>query len=146
MAWEGRINNPFWAGRSRCLPPWGCGPPSARHWLGTDDLGRDLFQRLLDGGRVSLLVGLSGALLSAVIGAFVGVVAGYLGGRLDAVLMRLTDGVIALPLLREGSMDLAIGQPAPGMTTQEFRIEPLLRYDTGIMVRRRKNPPAPHSG
>lgn len=74
-------------------------PPSAAHWLGTDDLGRDLFQRLLDGGRVSLLVGLSGALLSAVIGAFVGVVAGYLGGRLDSVLMRLTDGVIALPLL-----------------------------------------------
>ena len=74
-------------------------PPSAAHWLGTDDLGRDLFQRLLDGGRVSLLVGLSGALLSAVIGAFVGVVAGYLGGRLDSALMRLTDGVIALPLL-----------------------------------------------
>jgi peptide/nickel transport system permease protein len=73
--------------------------PSARHWLGTDDLGRDLFQRLLDGGRVSLLVGVSGALLSAVIGAVIGVVAGYRGGRLDAVLMRLTDGVIALPLL-----------------------------------------------
>ena len=73
--------------------------PSAEHWLGTDDLGRDLFQRLLDGGRVSLLVGLSGALLSAILGAIVGVLAGYLGGRLDSVLMRLTDGVIALPLL-----------------------------------------------
>jgi peptide/nickel transport system permease protein len=73
--------------------------PSAQHWLGTDDLGRDLFQRLLDGGRVSLLVGISGALLSAILGAFVGVVAGYLGGRLDAFLMRLTDGVISLPLL-----------------------------------------------
>jgi peptide/nickel transport system permease protein len=73
--------------------------PSAEHWLGTDDLGRDLFQRLLDGGRVSLLVGLSGALLSAVLGAIVGVLAGYLGGRLDSMLMRLTDGVIALPLL-----------------------------------------------
>ena len=74
-------------------------PPSAEHWLGTDDLGRDLFQRLLDGGRVSLLVGISGALLSAIIGALIGVVAGYLGGRLDAVLMRVTDGVIALPML-----------------------------------------------
>jgi peptide/nickel transport system permease protein len=73
--------------------------PSAQHWLGTDDLGRDLFQRLLDGGRVSLLVGISGALLSAILGAVVGVVAGYLGGRLDAFLMRLTDGVISLPLL-----------------------------------------------
>lgn len=74
-------------------------PPSAGYWLGTDDLGRDLFQRLLDGGRVSLLVGMAGALLSAVLGAVVGVFAGYLGGRLDAILMRLTDGVIALPLL-----------------------------------------------
>jgi len=74
-------------------------PPSAEHWLGTDDLGRDLFQRLLDGGRVSLLVGISGAVLSAILGALVGVLAGYLGGRLDAFLMRLTDGVISLPLL-----------------------------------------------
>jgi peptide/nickel transport system permease protein len=73
--------------------------PSARNWLGTDDLGRDLFQRLLDGGRVSLLVGLAGAILSAILGAAIGVVAGYLGGRLDGVLMRITDGVIALPLL-----------------------------------------------
>jgi len=73
--------------------------PSARNWLGTDDLGRDLFQRLLDGGRVSLLVVLAGAILSAILGAAIGVVAGYLGGRLDGVLMRITDGVIALPLL-----------------------------------------------
>ncbi|HEY6982169.1 ABC transporter permease [Reyranella sp.] len=74
-------------------------PPSARHWLGTDELGRDLFQRLLDGGRISLLAGFAGAALSAVLGALIGVVAGYLGGRLDGLLMRLTDGVIALPLL-----------------------------------------------
>jgi len=74
-------------------------PPSAQNWLGTDDLGRDLLQRLLDGGRVSMLVGLSGAALSALLGALIGVVAGYRGGRLDAVLMRFTDGVISLPLL-----------------------------------------------
>ena len=74
-------------------------PPSAEHWLGTDELGRDLFQRLLDGGRVSMLVGIAGAVLSAILGALIGVVAGYLGGRLDTVLMRVTDGVIALPLL-----------------------------------------------
>ncbi len=74
-------------------------PPSAQRWLGTDELGRDLLQRLLNGGRVSLMVGMAGALLSALIGALIGIVAGYLGGRLDALLMRLTDGVIALPLL-----------------------------------------------
>jgi peptide/nickel transport system permease protein len=74
-------------------------PPSAAHWLGTDDLGRDVLLRLVLGGRVSLFVGLAAALAAAVIGTAVGLAAGYLGGRLDDALMRLTDGVIALPLL-----------------------------------------------
>ncbi len=74
-------------------------PPSSEHWLGTDELGRDLMLRLLYGGRVSLLAGIAAALFAAVIGTAVGLVAGYYGGKLDAVLMRLTDGVIALPLL-----------------------------------------------
>jgi peptide/nickel transport system permease protein len=74
-------------------------PPSAQHWLGTDELGRDLLLRLLYGGRVSLLVGLAAALFAAVIGTALGLLAGYYGGTLDALLMRLADGVIALPLL-----------------------------------------------
>jgi peptide/nickel transport system permease protein len=74
-------------------------PPSLRHPLGTDELGRDLLLRLLEGGRVSLLVGVTAAVASAGLGTAVGVVAGYRGGRIDAALMRLTDGVIALPLL-----------------------------------------------
>ncbi len=74
-------------------------PPSAAHPLGTDDLGRDVLLRLLEGGRASLLVGLVAALGSAVIGTAVGLAAGYFGGRLDALLMRLTDGLLALPLL-----------------------------------------------
>ncbi len=74
-------------------------PPSAAHPLGTDELGRDLLLRLLYGGRVSLFVGLVAALISALIGTLIGLLAGYYGGRLDAALMRLTDGVIALPLL-----------------------------------------------
>jgi peptide/nickel transport system permease protein len=74
-------------------------PPSAAHPLGTDELGRDLLARLLYGGRVSLTVGLAAALASAVIGTVIGLAAGYYGGKLDVVLMRLTDGVIALPLL-----------------------------------------------
>jgi peptide/nickel transport system permease protein len=74
-------------------------PPSAAHPLGTDDLGRDLLARLLAGGRVSILAGLAAALLAAGIGTALGLAAGYFGGRTDAVVMRITDGVIALPLL-----------------------------------------------
>jgi peptide/nickel transport system permease protein len=74
-------------------------PPSAEHPLGTDELGRDLLLRLLQGGQVSLLVGLLGAAAAAALGTAIGLVAGYMGGRLDALLMRLTDAVIALPLL-----------------------------------------------
>ncbi len=73
--------------------------PSAAHPLGTDDAGRDLLSRLLRGGQVSLAVGLLTALVAAVIGTVIGITAGYRGGLPDAVLMRLTDGVIALPLL-----------------------------------------------
>ncbi len=74
-------------------------PPSAAHPLGTDELGRDLLLRLLYGGRISLAVGLAAALGAAVIGTALGLLAGYYGGTLDALLMRLADSVIALPLL-----------------------------------------------
>ena len=74
-------------------------PPSLTHPLGTDELGRDVLLRLLEGGRVSLFVGLLAAVLTALIGTFIGVVSGYYGGRTDALLMRFTDTVIALPLL-----------------------------------------------
>ncbi len=74
-------------------------PPSAAHPLGTDELGRDVLLRLLYGGRVSLTVGIAAALASACVGTGIGLLAGFHGGRLDALLMRLTDAVIALPLL-----------------------------------------------
>ena len=74
-------------------------PPSLAHPLGTDELGRDLLLRLLEGGRVSLLVGITAAVAAAGLGTAIGLVAGYRGGRVDAVLMRVTDGVISLPLL-----------------------------------------------
>lgn len=73
--------------------------PSPMHPLGTDELGRDVLMRLLAGGRVSLTIGIAAALTAAAIGTFVGLVAGYLGGWTDRVLMRLTDAIIALPLL-----------------------------------------------
>jgi peptide/nickel transport system permease protein len=75
------------------------GPPSPEHPLGTDELGRDVLLRLLEGGRVSLFVGLAAALVAAIIGTAIGLVAGWRGGLVDAVLMRITDSVIALPLL-----------------------------------------------
>ncbi len=75
------------------------GASSPGHPLGTDELGRDVLVRLLFGGRVSLTVALTTAFAAAVIGAAIGLVSGYYGGWVDAPLMRLTDGVIALPLL-----------------------------------------------
>lgn len=74
-------------------------PPSAEHPLGTDEIGRDVLVRLLYGGRVSLSVGLVAAVMAAAIGTLIGLAAGYFRGVFDAALMRLTDGVIALPLL-----------------------------------------------
>ncbi|MFO0995344.1 MAG: ABC transporter permease [Alphaproteobacteria bacterium] len=73
--------------------------PSPGHPLGTDELGRDVFLRLLYGGQASLFVGLAAALAAGVLGTLIGILAGYYGGRIDAVLMRIVDGVIALPLL-----------------------------------------------
>jgi peptide/nickel transport system permease protein len=74
-------------------------PPSVGHPLGTDELGRDLLLRLLEGGQVSLFVGLVGAIAAAAIGTAIGLLAGWRGGQSDALLMRLTDAVIALPVL-----------------------------------------------
>jgi peptide/nickel transport system permease protein len=73
--------------------------PSLLHPLGTDELGRDVLQRLLAGGRVSLTIGIAAAMTAAALGTLVGLTAGYLGGWTDRVTMRLTDAVIALPLL-----------------------------------------------
>jgi len=75
------------------------GPASAAHPLGTDELGRDVLVRLLYGGRISLFVGLTATIAAAIIGTAVGLAAGYAGGRIDAFVMRVTDGVIALPVL-----------------------------------------------
>lgn len=75
------------------------GPASAAHPLGTDELGRDVLVRLLYGGRVSMFVGLTATLAAAIIGTAIGLFAGYAGGRVDALVMRVTDGVIALPVL-----------------------------------------------
>ena len=88
--------------------------PSARHWFGTDELGRDLLTRVLFGARVSLAIGLVSAALSAAIGVTVGALAGYAGGATDSVLMRGTDAMLSvprLPLLMIAAAVLAPGVP-----------------------------------
>jgi peptide/nickel transport system permease protein len=72
-------------------------PPSADHFLGTDDLGRDVLSRILSGARVSLLVGVISVGGAVLVGLPIGLVAGYLGGRTDAVLMRCMDVLLAFP-------------------------------------------------
>jgi oligopeptide transport system permease protein len=71
--------------------------PSAEHWFGTDKLGRDLWTRVWVGARVSLLVGIFGAIVPALIGIFIGGIAGYAGGKFDMVTMRLVDIFICIP-------------------------------------------------
>jgi len=75
----------------------GASRPTAQHWFGTDRLGRDLFTRVLYGGRVSLLVGIVATGVSLLVGVTYGAVSGMAGGRTDAVMMRMVDILYALP-------------------------------------------------
>jgi len=73
--------------------------PSARHWLGTDDVGRDIFSRVLYGGRISLLIGVAATAVSLLIGTVVGAISGYFGGFVDNLLMRVVDVFLSFPSL-----------------------------------------------
>src|SRR5476649_197375 len=87
---------------------------SSGHWLGTDELGRDMFTRLIYGGRLSLLMGTAPVLLAFVVGSGIGVTAGYLGGRINMAVMRALDVFYAFP-----SVLLAVaisGALGPGMS------------------------------
>jgi oligopeptide transport system permease protein len=77
----------------------GATAPNARHWLGTDTLGRDLLVRLLSGGRVSLGVGLAATFVALSIGVVYGAVAGFVGGKRDAFMMRTVDIMYSLPFM-----------------------------------------------
>lgn len=74
-------------------------PPSSEAWFGTDQLSRDLYSRIWYGGRVSMLIGLSVAFISCSIGTLVGAIAGYVGGKVDDIMMRITDIFLAFPIL-----------------------------------------------
>lgn len=73
--------------------------PSFEHLLGTDNYGRDVFSRMLYGGRVSLMIGLVPTLISMIIGTILGLIAGFVGGKTDSVIMRLADVLMAFPSL-----------------------------------------------
>lgn len=72
-------------------------PPSADHWMGTDQVGRDIFSRLVVGARISLLAGITVIILAVVIGTVMGALAGYYGGWADTVIMRITDVFLTVP-------------------------------------------------
>lgn len=72
--------------------------PSAEHWLGTDENGRDILSRLMYGGRVSLMVGIASMLASIALGSVLGALAGYLGGWTDTIISRVIDGMLSIPL------------------------------------------------
>lgn len=71
--------------------------PSAKHWFGTDDLGRDIFSRVIVGTRISLFVGVAAVAFSLLIGIVLGSIAGYFGGKVDAFIMRLMDIMLSIP-------------------------------------------------
>jgi len=87
-------------------------PPSSDHWMGTDDLGRDVLSRVLYGARVSLAVGFVAVGIATVVGTSVGLAAGYAGGRLDTLLMRLVDIVLCFPTFFLILMVIAFLQPS----------------------------------
>ena len=72
-------------------------PPSSTHWMGTDLLGRDIFSRVIHGGRISLLIGFVSVGIAAAVGVVMGLLAGYYGGLLDNLVMRVIDTLMAFP-------------------------------------------------
>jgi peptide/nickel transport system permease protein len=88
-------------------------PPNRVHWLGTDDLGRDVLSRLLFAGRVSLLVGVGSATVAVLIGTLLGALAGYYGGNVDRFIARFIDTVLSLPVVPLALVISAFSQITP---------------------------------
>ena len=90
--------------------------PNATHWLGTDELGRDIMSRIMYGGRVSIMVGVTATTMGAILGMVIGIVAGYYGGKVDTLLGRLIDIMLAFPGLVLALAIVAILGPATTST------------------------------
>jgi len=87
-------------------------PPSAAHWLGTDDAGRDVLSNFIYGARVSLIVGFFASFISVFIGGTIGITAGYFGGRVENILMRMTDIMLVIPDLPLAVVLVALTKPS----------------------------------
>jgi len=88
--------------------------PSESHWLGTDNLGRDLLSRVIFGARISMAVGFGGVVVGLLLGTAVGLVSGYFGGRLDLILQRVVDAFMCFPLLLVALTIMALLGPGLG--------------------------------
>jgi peptide/nickel transport system permease protein len=85
--------------------------PSAEFWMGTDQIGRDYFSRIIEGGRIALLVSFCGVAIAIAVGTLLGMVAGYVGGRIDEAIMRFIDAVMAIPdIILIAILTLALGK------------------------------------
>ncbi|MDQ0322805.1 peptide/nickel transport system permease protein [Pararhizobium capsulatum DSM 1112] len=89
------------------------GPMTGEHWLGTDELGRDVMTRLIYGGRVSLAVGLAGAIIATIAGTLVGALSGFYRGWTDILLMRFTDVMLSIPTLPLVLLLSGLFRPSP---------------------------------
>ncbi|MGD0030729.1 ABC transporter permease [Paenibacillus illinoisensis] len=105
---------------NRLKPPAWLEGGTSEHWLGTDNLGRDMWSRIVYGARVSLIVGMGAVIVSGVIGAILGLLSGFYGKWLDAVIMRVGDAFIAIPTILFMLVVMAI--VGPGITTLIFVI------------------------
>jgi peptide/nickel transport system permease protein/oligopeptide transport system permease protein len=130
------------------LPPMALAGDGMRHWLGTDVNGQDLLYRLVSGARVSLGVGIAGALISLVVGTLYGMVSGFAGGRVDALMMRALDVIYSVPrilfimifiaaldpYLKDWLDALRLGAQGKGWLWVETRVNGIIPYSRILVM------------